>query len=83
MALIDANALRARIVEMERTAYSLGNRGRALAYNRVLEVIDDLEEQTIPAAAPPAPAWPPASAADRVQVASLSAASMPWDPARE
>ena len=83
MALIDANALRARIVEMERTAYSLGNRGRALAYNRVLEVIDDLEEQAIPAATPPAPAWPPASAADRVQVASISAASMPWDPARE
>jgi len=83
VALIDANALRARIVEMERTAYSLGNRGRALAYNRVLEVIDDLEEQTIPSPAPPAQPWPPASAADRVQVASLSAASMPWDPARE
>ena len=83
MAVIDANALRARIVEMERTAYSLGNRGRALAYNRVLEVIDDLEEQAIPSSAPPSQAWPPASAADRVQVASLSAASMPWDPARE
>jgi len=83
VALIDANALRARIVEMERTAYSLGNRGRALAYNRVLEVIDDLEEQSIPAATPPATAWPPASAADRVQVASLAASSMPWDPLRD
>jgi len=83
VALIDANALRARIVEMERTAYSLGNRGRALAYNRVLEVIDDLEEQAIPAAASPAQAWPPASAADRVQVASLAASAMPWDPLRD
>ena len=83
MALIDANALRARIVEMERTAYSLGNRGRALAYNRVLEVIDDLEEHASPPAAPASPAWPPASSADRVQVASLAASEMPWDPLRE
>lgn len=83
MAVIDAQKLRERVLEMSRTAYSIGNRGRALAYDRVLELIDDLEEQTIPAAAPPGTAWPPASAEDRVQVASLAASAMPWDPFRE
>ena len=83
MAVIDAQKLRERVLEMSRTAYSIGNRGRALAYDRVLELIDDLEEDVTQPSASPAQAWPPASAADRVQVASLAASAMPWDPLRD
>jgi len=83
VAVIDAQKLRERVLEMSRTAYSIGNRGRALAYDRVLELIDDLEEDVTQPSASPAQAWPPASAADRVQVASLAASSMPWDPLRD
>jgi hypothetical protein len=83
MAMIDAQALRERVLEMSRTAYSLGNRGRALAFDRVLELIDDLEE-TAERSTPPG--------SDRAQVASLAApaspsslawASLPWDPLRQ
>lgn len=81
--MIDAQALRERVLEMSRTAYSIGNRGRALAYDRVLELIDDLEEVEERRATP--------ASSDRAQVASLapasavpapalSAASLPWDP---
>jgi hypothetical protein len=83
MAMIDAKKLRERVLEMSRTAYSIGNRGRALAYDRVLELIDDLEEDVTQPSASPAQPWPPASFADRVQVASLVSASLPWDPVRD
>lgn len=83
MAMIDAQVLRERVLEMSRTAYSIGNRGRALAYDRVLELIDDLEEVEERRAT--------LACSDRAQVASLSpasavpapvlsAASLPWDP---
>lgn len=82
--MIDAQALRERVLEMSRTAYSIGNRGRALAYDRVLELIDDLEEVEERRAT--------SSSSDRAQVASLAApaspsslawASLPWDPLRQ
>jgi hypothetical protein len=83
--MIDAQALRERVLEMSRTAYSLGNRGRALAFDRVLELIDDLEEVEERRATP--------ASSDRAQVAALgpasavpapalAAASMPWDPSQ-